>query len=134
MSGILMLTALQSYSQKTYPSRVVIDRDTVILITLDQAQRVNVAFIKLDEYSDMVSQLKTIIDTAARLIDLQRNEIDLRKEQLKVKSDIVDQQRFVIKNLDAEVARINRKNTMNKFERNVLIVVGGFLTYKLIVK
>lgn len=127
-----MLTAQLSYCQRTYPSKSVIDGDTVISVTLDHAQKINVTYFQMQQCAEMLIQSDSIADVYQRLADAQTLQIGNLKQQIVLKSDIITQKDGIIDNLNERITILNRKNTMNKFERNVLFVVGALLTFQLL--
>lgn len=55
---IWMLTVQLSYCQTSYPSKIVIEGDTLVAITVDQAKKVNRAFISADHYKKLSDSLE----------------------------------------------------------------------------
>lgn len=71
-----------SFSQSRYPSKVLIQGDTVVCITVDQLHRANELFVDRLEY-------KQIKDTLIAEVDIYKGMVSNYDLQLKVKDEII---------------------------------------------
>lgn len=130
---LMLMAPLISYAQTSYPVKTVIGSDTCIIISLEQGRSINVAFVELQGCQDETSRLKMVIDTAAQIVHVQQEQIADKDQELKLKQDIINQQKGVNLNLDKEIVSLTRKDKVSKFERNILFLAAGFLALKLFV-
>lgn len=75
---ILLLTKLSSYSQNTYPKKVLIEGRELVLITPDQAKKVNKAFLYMSHYRTLIDSLNFKIEILDSL-NYNLGEISLSK-------------------------------------------------------
>ena len=123
-----------SISQNVYPSKVIYKGDTACIISISQVEEIALNFIDLDACNAEKRQLKDIIDTCASLVTVQGMEIDNLTQQLRLTNNIVLQERAVINNLDKAITSLKKADRITKFERNILLLIGGYLAFQILTK
>lgn len=113
---VLMLAlSISSYSQNKYPYMSVIDKDTVVLVALDQVKLINSRMESL--------KLKTIeCDELYRLVSLHSESNESLKRQLSLKDDVITNMDYQIDNLNRTLDLSIKEN--KKTKRKYLLIAG----------
>lgn len=77
-------------SGQTYPTKFIINKDTVIALTIPQANQVNVIYELLDGCKEERDSMKSIAKVSSRLDKSQKQMIDNLRKQLDKKQLIID--------------------------------------------
>jgi len=117
----LLITAL-SYSQNSYPKKIVLDSDTIVAITPGQLIRANVKFIEYDLCSSNLKESKEYIDELEQTI---LNKDDLIKEynnSFNRLSGAYNELDSVSSQIEKDNIKINRQNV--RLKKNIKIFTG----------
>jgi len=125
-----MLTAPSIFCQSGYPTKAVINGDTVCILRIDQVADINSAFVELDECVELNGSLRTIIDTCADLVDEQANQLTEQGQMLVLKDDIIRQQKGLLKNSDVLLAKMEKNIKLGRIEKIGLAVLVLLLVLK----
>lgn len=101
---------ISGYSQNSYPKKIVLDNDTLIIVTTDQLKAANEKMI-LGEYyhslSDTLIKEKTenlkalsryqgIVTKQKNLYEIAEEQINSLKESMKVREEICEEEKTII--------------------------------------
>lgn len=124
---------LSSYSQGTltatekYPVEQIRGRDTVVVISLDQAREMNLTYERLWEAQEQYDSLRADLDQCASdAEEISRNLMEV-KRQLVLRDTLIYQQGRLVNNYDARILNyselLKSANTKNTILESVLIGV-----------
>ncbi len=115
----LLLMGIYSYSQDSYPKKIVFDRDTCIAISIDQLKSINLKLQKKDFLTNLLQEYikKTEKDSAfiSQLhLQIQSRDLHIEKinEGLHKSNQLFTDQKQINKELEKQLQR--RKN-LNKY-------------------
>ena len=117
----LALMSTSSFSQSRYPSRVLIQGDTVVCITIPQLHKANGLFVDRMEY-------KQIKDTLLSEVSIYKGMVSNYDLQIQVKDEIIGkmQQQIAYKDSSLTIAGDEIWRLQNKVDRQKkLIKLGG---------
>lgn len=111
---IWVLTAQLSYCQGSYPKKLLIEGDTVVAITVDQAKKVNKAFISAGHYKEISDSLNVKIDVLEQ--KAVNNSFIIAKKDTIIKEwkEIVDLQYQAQAKVEKEYIAVNVKYINSK--------------------
>ena len=95
-----MMMPLCASSQKTYPSLMIVDGDTVVVLSRAQAREVNTNYATVEYQSGQIERYKILIDTLDQRVFTWQKIADLRMEQYrneKMKGPIYEAEIKVLK-------------------------------------
>lgn len=116
-----------SFSQNSYPAKVVINNDTVCAISIAQIDSINLTYVHLQECNELVDTLESTILNYGKLDSTQKSIIHVQEEQiieLQNENNIKD---IIIKNDDKIIETLTKDNKCLKLQRNILVGVAGIL-------
>ncbi len=140
-----MLMKQSTYSQgtsqnKEYPKEVVINGDTLVIITLDDAREINQTYLDAEYYEVVSDSLgKKIIIQNARIkndsliISNKSFQIDNLNETIFNNSQIIDRQKSDLEDTDDELKKEKGKNkSLKKIAKgsvilNVIFIIVAFI-------
>lgn len=123
MSVGLMLIAPLLFSQSTYPSKTVINSDTVCVISIEQAKEINVTYLELDQCMEVSDTLKSIIVKQNKVIGSQTKEVENLEKQIKFYNEIDKANGQIILDLKSLDKKSQSKIKWLKIQRNVVSVI-----------
>lgn len=118
-----MLIAPLLFSQSTYPSKTVINSDTVCVISIEQAKEINVTYLELDQCMEVSDTLKSIIVKQNKVIGSQTKEVENLEKQIKFYNEIDKANGQIILDLKSLDKKSQSKIKWLKIQRNVVSVI-----------
>lgn len=118
-----MLIAPLLFSQSTYPSKTVINSDTVCVISIPQAKEINVTYLELDQCIEVSDTLKSIIIKQNKVIGSQTKEVENLEKQIKFYNEIDKANGQIILDLKSLDKKSQSKIKWLKIQRNVVSVI-----------
>jgi len=116
-------------NNEEYPKIVVIEKDTLVLITIENVDSINSTYITLDEYITMDSINKSIISMHEEREDnFWKPIIDEKDKQINTQDTIINNQKTIIKNSDFIIKEKDDKITKLKIHRAVAIGIAILMT------
>ena len=112
---------LYSYSQSTYPKRMLIDGDTVVAITVEQSKKVNKTFLEKNYYKTVTESLGkkvTLLEMNSNIDYIIINKLKVQIDNLNLiisnKQKAMDKQKEDLDATDRELKKSKRKNRFKK--------------------
>lgn len=118
------MIVLSVYCQETYPKTIIVDGDTIVAITPNQARKINVTYVKLERSEVVIDSLNVQVnDYRKRSCDcdslnfLLTEQRDLLQDKYKISERALDA-------AEVEIEKNNRKIKNLKLIRNISIGVS----------
>lgn len=115
-----MLISLFSICQNVYPSKAIINNDTVGIISINQVRNINKTYVILDECREMQDSLKSQLKNYDKLTVALKSNITSQDKEIQIKHNIIIQQHNLIQNNDKIAKNMKRKIIWLKTERIAL--------------
>ena len=128
-----MLTSLFTFCQADYPSKSVINGDTVCILLIEQVRSINQSYVQLDGCRELTDTLKSIVKKQDFAIKAQKNLLTNYETQLAASSDIIKKQDVVIYDFKKLDASNQRKVYLLKIQRNSLAVICAIAALKIFI-
>lgn len=129
---------LCAFSQVDYPRKAVIDKDTVCIISIEQARTINNVFIDRDECNELKDSLSSQVKTYSALVSEQDKLIASQGKEIEIKENIIAEKNVIIESDSKLLKKQNRQVKWLKLQRNILagfaMIVAGVITYQKISK
>lgn len=123
-----MLISLLSFSQQSFPKKLVIDRDTVCVISIDQLRLINGVFVDRDECNEVSSLLNSQIRRYEDLVTKQDSLLMSSQRQVTLQEGVIEEKDRWIFNDGVIIKKHDKKIKFLKFQRFGLSVICGGLT------
>ena len=128
---LCLIISSYSYSQTTYPRTEVIGIDTVVVISRQQAIKINLLYSQRDQYKEISDSLLTTIDsckTAFRLYDTTisgyRKEIASYKISINDRDTVIKLQKDIITDQKKKIRKLRITNKITSIAAVVLGIVA----------
>ena len=122
---LCLLTVKLSFCQVGYPKKIVINKDTIIALTIEQVKAINITYLQLQEAREYNALYKKTIDSYSVLLPVYDNTVQDLKNIIAIQENTIsnkDELISVITNSDKKKAgEIKRLEIQNKILR------GGFV-------
>lgn len=123
MLGICLLTAVLSFCQVNYPSKKVIDGDTIIAISPEQLIKINVTYVEKEKYQVLKDSLtKRYYD----IYNLKLEGQELLRNMTAQRDNAIEQNKIFEDNLKQSLVTIDKQNKKIKFLKLTSYVSVGF--------
>ena len=120
--SICLLTTISSYCQSNYPQKIVVNKDTVVAITVDQLQTANCLLSEREIYK---SQLDTAIVFFSKAVDDYEARIKEKNVAIAMQSQQIDQINKLNANGDKQITLLNKKLKIQKGKTFRSTVIGS---------
>jgi len=135
---IFLWIPLLAFSQSTYPKKLVINGDSLVLITQNQAEEINVVYIELDECTATLNSKASDIENLNEINSTLESQIINLEKVIEIKDSVETEQQLQNTHLQNNI-EIERKTVKKlKFKKKLFTFVGtavgvgiGFLIAKL---
>ena len=97
------------------------------MITMDQVDSLNIAYVEVDQYKELSDSLNSSIEGYEVVILKGKRVIKELKEKIDIHEQIVEQKDIVIDEQKKEIKKRDRKIKRLKFFNGVLVVVSVVL-------
>lgn len=128
-----MLIHLLGISQVAYPKKVVIDNDTVCIVSIPQIKIVNKVFIDRDELRELNDSLNSELSNYRDLAEGQKQIIITQDQQKEIKDKIILEKDVIIQSDEKLAKKQNRQIGWLKLQRNVLAISALVLSVTLVI-
>ena len=119
------------YSQKTYPSKLIINKDTLIIIDTSNVIKINKTFAELDYYKEMSDTLQSQIKVANNLLTYSKSVLTSKNSEISLLNQLSIEKDKTIQ-LYKDNATIQRKQQIkNSVFISVLSIAVGIIIGKL---
>lgn len=108
------------FCQTVYPRKVVIDKDTVCIISTEQVRQLNNVFIDRDECNELKDSLNSQLNTYDKLTKAQQEVINSQDKEIVLQKKIVEEKDVIIHNDEKMLKKQGRQVTWLKIQRTVL--------------
>lgn len=129
-----MLMAQSLICQTVYPKKAVIDKDTVCIITIEQAKTMNVVFVDRRKCYELNDSLNSMIKNYDILVGQQQGVIVAQDKEIQTQNKIIAEKDTIIRSDEKLLKKQNRKVGWLKVQRTVFATVAiisvGILTYE----
>lgn len=116
-----------SYSQGIYPRKVVIGKDTVIAISVQQMKDINIAYLSLQECQDINSQYRAYLDSANTALSVQDTIIYNLQSKISLYKIAVTDRDTVIVRQQQQIASDKKEIKRLKVHKGILAIVDAIL-------
>lgn len=120
----ILLTSTLCFSQSSYPSKLVVDGDTLVCITVDQLRKLNTLLMDRLEYKEMNDSLYVQISIYEQLISNLNQEVNMQQSLIRNIQQQTDLKDTLIKGVDRE--NVYLKDKVKQKDR--VIRYGGGLS------
>jgi hypothetical protein len=112
-----------SFSQNGYPKQIVINKDTVVAIDMQQVKTLNLLQLDYTECSEIKNALIVKIKEDSILISKEREYELLLSNRLEIQDKIIMNDNMLYKNLQSD---LEKSNKLYKREKIKVGIFGGF--------
>lgn len=113
--------------ENVYPKKIVYEGDTLVLITMDQVDSLNITYATVDEYKELSDSLSSSIDGYEVVIVKDKEIIKELEEKVDIKNAIIVEKDVIIEEHEKDNKKLKRKNKRLKFFNGVLMVTTTVL-------
>lgn len=125
---LLLSFSVKTWGQSSeYPKKIVYEGDTLVLITMDQVDSLNITYATVDEYKELSDSLNSSIVGYELVIVKDKEIIKEIKEKVKLKDGIIKEKDVIIDEDKKIIEKLKRKNDRLKFFNGVLTVATTVL-------
>jgi hypothetical protein len=124
---ILVLIVILSYSQNYYPQKIVLNNDTLILITPNQLKEVNFRLLKLNSQSEYLEDVETYL---FKLQEDMFKQSSLNEKLISKNNNLFVQNSELIKinNTNNKIQEYYKKEIKNYKKKQIKVaIVGGLV-------
>lgn len=129
------MTVTLSYSQNTYPKKIVIENDTVIIITPMQLREVNCLLTQRDMYEEVITSCESKIDGLnVQIVEAQKMIYD-RDKLISLQEDQIEDLNKIIlngENIELLINKEIRNQKTKRIKSNLISVTGTALLFIII--
>lgn len=118
------------FSQTGYPRKILINKDTLVVLTTPQLKKVNMTFVRLDFFREMNDTLNSIISSYKTALSTQSDLNSSLQKQIDLKQTIIIQEEAVISNYKITEKKLERQMKWLKVQRNTFFVTTVILAAK----
>lgn len=116
-----------SYSQGIYPRKIIIGKDTVIAISVQQMKDINIAYLSLQECQDINSQYRAYLDSANTALSVQDTIIYNLQSKISLYKIAVTDRDTVIVRQQQQIASDKKEIKRLKVHKGILAIVDAIL-------
>ena len=129
---ILTLMSLYSFCQTGYPRLMVIDKDTIVALTIPQLKKVNISFVKLDFQKEMNDTLNSIISSYKQAIETQKHLNASYENQISLKNGIIVEDDAIRSHSKKIELKQTRQIKWLKIQRTTFLAATAILVAKIL--
>lgn len=118
---------MSSFSQEDYPKIRLIDKDTVVLITPQQVDKMNETFLQLDMCKDINESLIEQDTLSKQVISACEDALQKADQEVETCQNVVEEKDLQIENLNVVVEKQEKKIKLLKKSRNLMTVSAGIV-------
>lgn len=108
-----------------YPKVIVLGKDTLTAITMDQVDSLNLLYINYDQCSEQLDSLESIKSTQDELISELENETDIQQGKISDLEQLILNQSTIIDSKDLQIQDRDKTIKKMKIKNKILGGVGG---------
>lgn len=105
-----------------YPKKIVYQGDTLVLITLDQVDSLNITYSVVDQYKELSDSLKSSIKEYEIVVLKDKEIIEELEKKVEIHDQILEQKNIIIQEERGEKEKYQKKNKRLKFFNKILVV------------
>ena len=113
-----------SISQNVYPSKFLIGKDTVCIISISQVEKINNLYVDMDECKELNDSLNASIINYNLLASNQKALISVKNNQIAIQDSIIMEKDNIISNDNKIVQEKNKVIKLLKLQRNGLALLS----------
>lgn len=112
------------FSQNSYPRKLIIEDDTVIVITPVQRDLIVNVFTDRDEFGELVLLQDTIISKLAQTIDTRDSLISFTRFEIAEYKEVIDNYEEINLHLQKDLRKTRRNLKLLKFASGTTVTIG----------
>lgn len=127
-----MLIQQYSFCQKTYPEKIIIDGDTVCIVSLAQVDSLNSVYVDKARFKAFKDSLVLQVDSIKKLRREQKKLVLEYAREVSIQENIISEKDSIIDNDKNGLKDAIKKTKWIKVQRNILFLVTVALSIKIL--
>jgi len=129
----LVLLFLTTYCRNEYPRIIVYEGDTLVLITMNQVDSLNITYATVDEYKEFNDSLKASIIEYELVIIKDKQIIKNLTDKNKACTGVVGEKDIIIEEHEKDNKKLKNKNKRLKFFNRILTATTTVLAVVVVI-